>query len=88
MTGSDGEEGEDGARLQISQLSYRSAEDGRIYPAFDGMSDSSESDQPGESDLDEDGLNEELIERYYRVDDDDGDDEDDGEMDEMYDDTS
>jgi hypothetical protein len=94
----DGEEqnGEDGPRLRITRLSYRSAEDGRIYPAFNGMSDSSESDQdqreqPGgsESDLDDEGYNEELIERYYRVDDDeevDGDDEE--EIDEIYDDTS
>lgn len=90
----DEEDGEDGPRLHLTRLSYRSSDDGRIYPTFDGMSDSSESeDQAGEEYGDEeDNINDQLVERYYHVDDDDndyGDDEDEEDnVDDIYDDTS
>jgi hypothetical protein len=105
------EEGEDGPRLNLTRLAFRSTRDGLLYPSYSGMSDSSEGDGEGDeedrerekgfaygdseedSDLDdEDGdTNEEMIDRYYRVDDDDetaGDGDDEDEDGELYDDTS
>lgn len=88
--------GEGGPRLQLTRLAYRSAPDGRIYPTYNGMSDSSESDEDSrcernyqcdEDDVMEDEINEILVERYYHVKDDDSD-QDAEEIDEIYDDES
>ena len=80
---------ENGYDLNIDRLAYQTGRDGRIYPDFGGMSDSTEDDDNNNnnnyknnnnnsedgSDLEDDQEEyEDFVERYYHVDDDDEDD--------------